>query len=774
MMRISVAVTLSLLSLPILGGPLSVISAFYEELPLGLQAELGVENKLQNFSSKKELLRFLLESYEERHNVGAKKSWRKLSGWQAMQLFRPSTWDGEADNRDLRGYASKEGMQSSRLDFISFGMLYFLTPETQVEDSIKCRTPEKFGYFRRMFPKYISMLDRRSIRCRPVGEGFLDDLLFYDPMLNKPIAMGPVDAAHVVGFELLYATPGTGDAAELAGHLLLRIKLNNNPDAIILGVENPHDLVIAFLANTVQPEVDSKPIVCRNNWVGSGQDLNFDPIAETVQALKGLSGGLLTVLDRSTLGQTLRSYTYFQDRNLLRYRLNLSDKQKEQLIQHLFQVKKNFATRYYFFDQNCASVLVKVIGQGIEDGDLAGLSTPLLPPHSLIGEMARKGLITQIFPSFYSYRRKGQGAKNRMVKLLNQLPTGGFDAKSLFNTDDSSRAQAYAELGYYVEKNQGYDPEIYRLLAYGQIAELAYQDIEDPCENYTSESLAEIRKIAKMILLRAQQGDGLVVNAEKRVSSSLEGIEKDARRGSVHTGLMTADFGVLGSSRYGSGLALSGAFFRQEIGSASQFAMQRAAGVSLGEASLLFHRDEQRIGGYRLTLLEVEKFRETLNTVPSVFADPLQVGLALGLLEYERDVRRDFSRLSLGKIGGLVNFWAGPQFENHLYLSLGVSAFRDSRHGVRSNHLGIPWKLAALKTLDLQRVWQLRLSIAGLAYLQDSLSSSEVIGKMKLTKRFTWSRDTEGLINLEIQRKVYSDFDTSESQFVLGVGYRLH
>ena len=80
--------------------------------------------------------------------------------------------------------------------------------------------------------------------------GFLDDLVFFDVRNGKPVAMGAVTPETVSGFELLYATPGTGDISEIAGHLLLRVKLRNNPRAEAQGIENPHDLVISFLADT--------------------------------------------------------------------------------------------------------------------------------------------------------------------------------------------------------------------------------------------------------------------------------------------------------------------------------------------------------------------------------------------------------------------------------------------------------------------------------------------------------------------------------------------
>ena len=326
------------------------LSSFYRGLPKALQYSAALADRHQVFSSADQLLRYLLTRYERDHNIAENQRWRRISGWQQRHLLRPSTWDGEADNRDPRGYASRSGMADPAEDFISFGMAYFMTPESKTEDSIKCRMPKKFLYFKNLFRDYVNMLDKRGISCKTVDAGFLDDVVFTDSQSNQPIIMGPINANTIDGFELLYATPGTGDAAELAGHLLLRIKLNNNPAVHSLGLENPRDLVISFLADTAKPQTTPKAPVCDDSWLGvAPSNQHFDPIAETVQAIKGLTGGLLTLFNRATLEQTLRSYTYFQDRNLLRYRLNLTAQQKQSLIDHLYRVKKNFTTRYYFF-----------------------------------------------------------------------------------------------------------------------------------------------------------------------------------------------------------------------------------------------------------------------------------------------------------------------------------------------------------------------------------------------------------------------------------------
>lgn len=719
----------------------------------------------------------LLSAFLRKEQPNRLAAWRKISGWQDFHVLRPTTWDGEADNQDPRGYGHGRGRESATMDFITFGRLYFRTPDSRVEDSIKCRTPLKYDFFRRRFPQYQPRLDRIGVRCKSVGEGLLDDVVFQDPIFKEKIPMGKVSVDTVSGFELLYATPGTNDAAELAGHLLLRIKLKNNPGAAKLGVENPHDLVIAFLADTSQPGLveEAGPESCREDLFGQRQDVHFDPISETFQAVKGLTGGLLTLFDRSTLFQTVQNYTVFQDRNLHRYKLHLTEAQKKSLLKRLYRVKKNWSTRYFFFDRNCASILVQVIGEGIGNPLLSQLSSPVEPPHSLISLMIRNGIASRVLPSFYSYRRTGHGAQEKLSRLHRDLPPEAPDIEEFLSDDDDERAEALGSLKELAEELTSHQVPIYRFVSYAQVAEMSYQDINDPCEVYSSKSLAMSRSVARSIISNYDgPPSSLVVKTKNEVQRTLDQVERKDEAGSGNTGLLATSVGVAQPKGQATRPWVKFSLFQQDMGSASRHAMQRAAAVTLGRFELGLSRHKRAVTTYRFLGLKVEKFRERLNSVPSPFEDPGYLGMSLKVLEWEGNRSLEWSQLTYGSFGGLLSIWSSDQYDSHLYLGVGLNMFSQSYLDQTSHHVGMPWHLRSQITLDQRRLWQVRGSVHGLLFKEKGELRHQLKYKAGVLKRFIWSRLEEGRILLDVERQKDVVKGVDETTYSFGVEYRSH
>ena len=418
------------------------------------------------------LLHALLHVYAERSQLAADPNWRAISGWGGRLA---PLWVS-ADNQDPRAYASPLGMQSPEEDFVTVAEQYFLPSDTTVEDSIMCRIGKKYRYLKQRFAPYQSAYERAGIHCETIDRGFLEDLSFISPVTGERLDIGPVNADSVSGFELLYATPGSSDAAEIAGHLLLRIKLNNNPEAARLGYENPKDLVISFLADT-QPmqtgSVAAKPLpaMCETGLFNTHdtQAAGLTPMLRSVwQALKGLSGGFLTLMDRQTLGQTIKHYTLDEDRNLLRFALKLDRRQKEQLLDFLFQAKKNYKSEYYFFSNNCASVLVKIIARGIGDEDIAQFNPWVSPPNALVALFLRHGLAQPVYPSFYSFRQQGQiaqdAARRYYQQLLQRYPDRAWPRiDDVFLDDDNKRSATIVDLRDFSRRNRDIQASLWQL-----------------------------------------------------------------------------------------------------------------------------------------------------------------------------------------------------------------------------------------------------------------------------------------------------------------------
>ncbi|MBU3917063.1 DUF4105 domain-containing protein, partial [bacterium] len=309
---------------------------------------------------QRELVQLLLSFYNEETKISDSDDWLSISDWKYSSfLFMDLPWVTSTSNRFIAGYAHPIGLEGPEADFISYGASFFVTPITFYSRSIKCGTPRKYQFFKTLFPDYKPHLDdsefsERGVQCPDPGNDFSGNQ-FKDIHTGQPIEIGPISPETVKGFELIYATPGDQEISEIAGHLLLRIKLDNNPQAEALGIENPKDLVIAVFANSLEDHLENtqtnsdattdKIKLCRPK--GEEPELDIDKgIQMASQALKGLAGLYLTTIQVDTLQHVIQQYTVNGNRNLMRYRLILSDSEKALLLEHLYIVSERDLVKY--------------------------------------------------------------------------------------------------------------------------------------------------------------------------------------------------------------------------------------------------------------------------------------------------------------------------------------------------------------------------------------------------------------------------------------------
>jgi hypothetical protein len=724
----------------------------------------------------RQLIHHLLHVYDSEFELSDSSKWRSISGWKPREYFDVEIpfIPKESLNQDIRAFATAQGMESTAEDFATFGSLYFVTPDTQVERSIKCRTPRKFSYFKKLFPDHTSYLDQLSISCKKASEGFLDDVQFLNPFTRNEINMGPINGDTVEDFELLYATPGVNDAAEIAGHLVLRVKLKNNPMAEKMGIENPYDLVVSFLANTesgevihVAPNKQPIPNECESNIFGAApKQERFDAFGSIFQALTGLSGGFLTTFDRQTLMQTVHHYTVEQDRNLIRYKLNLSKKQKQKLIERLYIAKKNYASKYYFFDRNCGSVLVQLIGEGIEEPAIEDFDPFVSPPNALLALLARKGLITQVFPTFYSYKRRGHVAQDIVERTLASLKkkdpsTNWPPYQWIQSKDDFQRAQFVERLKGIWSQSKSYDKEIYRLSTLVQESEMVYRDNEQRCENYTSITTEKARTLqADLLKTGSRSKIQPEFDTNHILDQNYQEIEReDALLGSNHTKLLAMAVSQ-GQNKYQNSsvhrTTLSGSIHHQEMGSISSKSMQRATAVEVGKLSV--DVDEKlKTQGFEFSLLKVRKFKERVHEVPSFFSDEGTFGIGLKLLNIKQDRLQKYQRNTIGGGELLFNVASTRLNDRYIFLSMGLDLDtrwdqEDKNFGhdpFNKAHLVVPVGIEGLWSFDQQRKWQIRGATEWRLSQPGGQSLREVESTASLAYRAGEFRSMEWLVRID-------------------------
>ncbi|MDH5182171.1 MAG: DUF4105 domain-containing protein, partial [Gammaproteobacteria bacterium] len=671
-------------------------------------------------------LHILLHHYEQQHAVSRQRNWRRISGWQRTRLGLLPV----ADNQDLRAYAEPHGLWSPAEDFITAAEHYILPPAGAIENTIKCRMPLKYAFMQNVFTGFRSPLATEAVKCRSQSDGMLDDIVFFDPRSGKTIQPGPINEQTVTGFELLYATPGTGDASEIAGHLLLRIKLDNNPVAKQQGRENPNDLVISFMANTRNNKPADQtprpmPVVqqeCQKGWFDSppGDQSPFEILDTILQSLQGLSGGFLTMMDRQTLGEAVKHYTIEEDRDLLRYKLNLTPQQKRSLLDELYRAKKNYNTSYYFFDKNCASVLVKVIGKGIAAREIADFNPVVSPPNSLVALFIRQGLAEPVRPAFYSYRKKGYLAQELIRERHRQLQTD-YPALTwpplykIFSRDRRERADFVDATAVYVGRYPALDTQLYQLFTLTQEAEMAFEHKDLICTEYTSQVTAKSRQHQQTLLQTATQHispiDTERLFAELHTTKTAEAY----RAGTPHTKLLAYHFGVgqYAVEQTSSPVLLIGATLdEQELGSISNVAMQRSSYVNLASTQVILSTDQdhpRQLQSLRFNALDIRKFKDRLNRVPGYFSPAGSTGLGISLLNVEKNYLLDIE--SGAWLGGelLFNLISGEEHNDFLYFSIGADIRRFKQGNLPAiNAIALPLRIETLWTPDERRRLQWR------------------------------------------------------------------
>lgn len=683
-----------------------------------------ISKKNDDASSHRKILHYLMHQYDSRHQISRSKRWRKLSGWKRA-------WYGlkmKANNSDNRAYAEPYGQSNPAEDFVTIAEHFILPPTSTLERAIKCRTPLKYAFVKELFPNYDSPLDKEYVVCQDKAEGILNDVIFTNPDTGKIINLGPVNEETVTGFELLYATPGTGDASEIAGHLLLRIKLNNNPQAELLGIENPNDLVISFLADTTdnqQPQASKLPSVqaeCTKSWINSGQpsQSNFEALRSILQSLKGLSGGFLTLMDRQPLSQAIKNYTIEEDRDILRYKLDLDKKQTHLLLEQLYRAKKNYNAQYYFFNQNCASVLVKVIGIGIQSKKIAEFNPIVSPPNSLVALFIREGLAKPVRPAFYSYRKKAFLAQDLIAHYYQKLKVDYSELswpniKPLFNKNNNGRLNVLKAIAENIGQHIDLDVRLNHLFVLVQEAEMAYEHKDLICQQYTSVVTSQARQYQQSLILASTPVTSSI-STDELLSKQFIGSANDAfEEGVPHTKLLAYAIGggYYSNSRKHSNaiLSLNVTLDEQQLGSISNIAMQRSSYVKLASTQINLSNDIEQpnsIQSWRFTALDVRKFKDRLNQVPSFFSSAGSMGLGLSLLDFEKDNGLELEHGTL--VGGelLFNLISSAEHNDYIYSAIGADLRYHKDINVSRNGVVIPTRVETLWTFDKKRRLQWR------------------------------------------------------------------
>ncbi|MDH4466597.1 MAG: DUF4105 domain-containing protein [Bacteriovoracaceae bacterium] len=151
--------------------------------------------------------------------------------------------------------------------------------------------------------------------------------------------------------EIVFASHYLGNPASVMGHTFLKFRSKTNDDYL--------SLIVGFGADV--PE--------------STSTLRY--------VTHGLMGKFQGAFVEGPYYQKIFEYNNMELRDLWEYKLTLSDDERENLADHLWELKNTSRFRYYFFDRNCSYVLLDVINSIVPQKNFLPKNLIVLPHETL-------------------------------------------------------------------------------------------------------------------------------------------------------------------------------------------------------------------------------------------------------------------------------------------------------------------------------------------------------------------------------------------------------
>jgi len=324
-----------------------------------------------------------------------KDEWRKFARWTSG-LFSPD----RPQNTNPEGFAGDSGRRSAGLDFATFACEFFLPPAYKDPLSyVRFRLPDRYAFFRSLFEYTPDPL--KDLACAQSFRDWID----------------PEDVEHI---EILVTTPTSSSPASMAGHALMLVKRKQD------FYDGSDSLVLGFVGET---SLDKR------NGIG--------PL---IYAYRGISGHYSSMIQEESLDNLVQRATILENRDVQRFRLNLTEEESARLVERLWVIKHAFTYQYKFFSQNCVSMLLDTLNHVFPPEERIELNVPMVAPmHVIASLLHQKRLGEFIYPEYWSIGSKARYAskKNREIQkeilgVLNEKASrySTFDKKILAEIED--------------------------------------------------------------------------------------------------------------------------------------------------------------------------------------------------------------------------------------------------------------------------------------------------------------------------------------------------
>jgi hypothetical protein len=300
-----------------------------------------------------------------------KDEWRMFARWSRGPFFadRPR-------NINPEGFAGDTGRRSAELDFATFACEFFIPPAYKDPLSyVKYRLPDRYAFFKSLFGSEPDPL--KDLYGSPSFGDWID----------------PEDVEHI---EILVTTPTSSSPASIAGHALLLIKRKQD------FYDGRDSLVLGFVGET---SVDKRNDV--------------DPL---IYGYRGITGYYASAIQEESLEALVQRATILENRDVQRFRLNLTEEETTRLIERLWVIKNAFTYQYKFFRQNCVSMLLDTLNHVFPAEERIELNVPMVAPmHVIASLLHRKRLGELIYPEYWSVGSKARHASKKNKEIQKEI-----------------------------------------------------------------------------------------------------------------------------------------------------------------------------------------------------------------------------------------------------------------------------------------------------------------------------------------------------------------
>lgn len=309
-------------------------------------------------------------------------AWRRINGW--LHAFeRPTVLQERALNTFEGAFSRNLGQQSAALDLITFAEELFIRPESlhpaalPLDDRAHCRERSKTRFLKETL-EAAQLIDVGALGLSPC-----------------PAFEGWARAETLESVEVLFVAASGRAPESLFGHLLLQLVRGEDDE-----VSGPSfGTAIQLVALT-----GAEPPTPRYLW-------------------RGLTGGYQMAVLTTPTGDLFHQTLEHEQRSIRRFRLKLSATERARFLERVWDLERRGYFEYWFFTDNCATLLAFLVEGALDPGrhvDLPGPLTPVLPS-AVVDALARAGVLEPVPGTFEFIRDRAVRAEDERDHALARI-----------------------------------------------------------------------------------------------------------------------------------------------------------------------------------------------------------------------------------------------------------------------------------------------------------------------------------------------------------------